>query len=594
MVAAARITRIQITRVVSPTFEGTSFGSVGQYEKLVGRAFGEVDPTDPRNAVIADIEFAPKNARGMVEYSTDVYILKPVDTSKGNHRVFFDVNNRGDIRAVRLFNDSTTGNDPTTAADAGNGFLMLQGYTIVLSGWDATVTPGGGRYTITVPVAKNPDGSSIVGPALEEFVIDNATSMTGALTYPAATLDKFQASLTMRVHYTDPPVPVPATDWGYVSSVGRAIRLLPVGTPFQQGRLYEFTYPAKDPLVVGLGFAALRDLTAFLHHAATDDEGTLNPLAGDVRHVYSFGSSQPTRFIHDFLYLGFNEDEFGRPVFDGNLNWIGGASGGFFNYRFAQPARTHRQHINRWYPERQFPFANQMIFDPITGKTDGRIARCLVTSTCPKIFEVNSENEYWVKGGSLLHTDTLGNDLVDPPNVRFYFLAGLPHAGGIGRGICAQLRNPLLPNPVLRALLVALDVFVSSGMEPPASSLPRRTDGTLVTSLPQMLVGFPNIPGVTYNGLMSTGDLFNFGPSYDDGIVTLLPPLFLGSPYPVFVPKTDADGRSEDRLRANPRRTTGDRRYAALDQGAVPKPRTVRERGGRGSEPTPSAGLPPR
>jgi hypothetical protein len=540
VLAEAHITRIQITHVESPTFEGTSFGTVGQYEKLVGRAYGEVDPTDPRNAVIADIEFAPKNDRGMVEYSMDIYILKPVDPSKGNHRVFFDVNNRGDIRALRLFNDSVTGNDPTTTADAGNGFLMLQGYTIVLSGWDATVTPGDGRYTIKVPVAKNPDGSSIVGPALEEFVIDNATTTDLSLTYPAATLDRSQASLTVRVHYADPAMPVPATDWSYVG--GKAIRLLPVGTPFLQGRLYEFTYPAKDPLVAGMGFAALRDLTAFLHHATTDDRGKPNPLAGDVQHVYSFGSSQPTRFIHDFLYLGFNEDEEGRPVFDGNLNWIGGGSGGFFNYRFAQPARTHRQHIGRWYPERQFPFANQVIFDPVTGNTNGRLAKCLATNTCPKIFEVNSENEYWVKGGSLLHTDTLGSDLADPPNVRFYFLSSLPHAGAMGPGICTQARNPLLPNPILRALLVTLDECVSSGKEPPASRLPRRADGTLVPSLPQALVGFPDIPGVTYTGLMSTGDLFNFGLSFDDGILTVLPPLLLGSPYPVFVPTTDADG----------------------------------------------------
>jgi hypothetical protein len=224
------------------------------------------------------------------------------------------------------------------------------------------------------------------------------------------------------------------------------------------------------------------------------------------------------------------------------LNWIGGGSGGFFNYRFAQPARTHRQHIGRWYPERQFPFANQVIFDPVTGKTDGRLAKCLATNTCPKIFEVNSENEYWVKGGSLLHTDTLGSDLADPPNVRFYFLSSLPHAGAMGPGICTQARNPLLPNPILRALLVTLDECVSSGKEPPASRLPRRADGTLVPSLPQALVGFPDIPGVTYTGLMSTGDLFNFGLSFDDGILTVLPPLLLGSPYPVFVPTTDADG----------------------------------------------------
>ena len=244
ILAEARITRIEITRVESPTFEGVSFGDVGRYEKLVGRAFGEVDPADPRNAVIVDVGLAPRNARGMVEYSADVYILRPVDRANGNHRVFFEINNRGNNLSFGQINNTTTGgNNPTTAADAGIGFLMRQGYTIVWSGWDATVAPGGGRFTITVPVAKNPDGSSIVGPALEEFVIDNATTMTGTLAYPAATLDKSQASLSVRVHYTDPPEVVPAAGWEYVNDW--AIRLLPAGTPFQQGRLYEFAYTAK-------------------------------------------------------------------------------------------------------------------------------------------------------------------------------------------------------------------------------------------------------------------------------------------------------------------------------------------------------------
>jgi hypothetical protein len=185
----ARITKIVITRVESPTFEGTAFGDAGQYEKLVGRAFGEVDPDDPRNAVIADIAFAPQNPRGMVEYSTDVYILRPIDPSQGNHRVFFEINNRGGNLSFGQMNDATTGgNDPTTAADAGNGFLMRQGYTIVWSGWDVTVVPNMTTkpFTIMVPVAKNPDGSSIVGPALEEFVIDNTITMTAPLTYGLA------------------------------------------------------------------------------------------------------------------------------------------------------------------------------------------------------------------------------------------------------------------------------------------------------------------------------------------------------------------------------------------------------------------------
>ena len=427
--AQARITRIEITRVESPTFDGMSFGEVGRYEKLVGRAFGEVDPNDQRNRVIADIALAPRNAKGKVEYSTDVYILRPVERSAGNHRIFFKMNNRGNSFSFGLLNSAPAAilNDPTTVADAGSGFLMRQRYTIVLSGWDAGVTAGGGRQTISVPIARNPDGSSIIGPALEEFVIDNSTTMMSVLTYPAATVDKSQASLTVRVHYADAPAPVASSDWEYVNA--STIRLLPAGTPFQQGRLYEFKYPATGASLVGLGFAATRDLAAFFRWGTTDEAGNLNPLAADVQFVYSFCFSQPCRFMHDFLHLGFNEDEQGQRVFDGILNWVGGASGGFFNYRFAQPGRTHRQHIGRQYPERQFPFANQVIFDPITGKTDGRLRRCLASGTCPKIFEANSANEYWVKAGSLLHTDTRGNDLPAPPKrplLPFLQLAAQP------------------------------------------------------------------------------------------------------------------------------------------------------------------------
>ena len=538
--AEARVTKIEVVSVESPTFEGTSFGPVGAYEKLRWRVFGEVDPNDPHNLVIADLRLAPRNARGMVEYSMEVLVLKPISLTNGNHRLVYHMNNRGNIGILGAFNDGGGGNNPTKAADAGNGFLMRHGYTVISSGWDPSVRPGNNRLTISVPVATNSDGSPVVGPSLEEFVVDDAMTMTGALTYPAVTLDKSQASLSVRVHYTDPPVVVPSTGWEYVDT--QTIRLLPSGSPFQQGRLYEFKYPAKDPTVAGLGFVATRDLATFLRHAAADDNGQANPLAGNVQAIYTFGISQPARYMRDFVHLGFNEDERGRPVFDGILNWIGGGSGVFLNYRFAQPARTHRQHIGRWYPEREFPFANQVMFDPVTNKTDGRLRRCLTNNTCPKIFEVNSANEYWVKAGSLLHTDTIGKDLADPPNVRYYLMSSLPHSAGSGRGICAQPRNPLAVNPVLRALLVALDDWVISKTEPPASQVPRRANGTLIPSMPRHLMGFPDIPGVTYTGLMTTGDLFDFGPSFDQGILTLPAPRSLGSPYPAFVPKTDADG----------------------------------------------------
>ena len=419
---------------------------------------------------------------------------------------------------------------------------MRQGYTVVSSGWDVTVAPGGGRQTITVPVAKNPDGSSIVGPALEEFAFDNATTMTGGLTYPTATLDKSQASLTVRVHYTDharvrsrPPdgnmrrPDDQAVALGDTIRAEQAVRVHISREGSESSRAW-----ASRPSVMSPHFCIARRWTS---------EGNPNPLAGDVQFVYSFCNSQACRFMHDFLQLGFNEDEHGQRVFDGMLNWAGGASGGFFNYRFAQPGRNHWQHTGRWYPERQFPFTNKILFDPITGKTDGRLRQCRSTNTCPKIFEIGSENEYWTKGGSLLHTDTLGNDLDDPENVRMYLLSSLPHVAMSGPGICQQPRNPLVPNRALRALLRGAGRVGLRGQDATSrAACHSASDGTLVRSRPQKRVGFPDIPGVTFNGLMTTGDLFDYGSSFDEGILTTLPPYLVDSPYPVFVPRTDDDG----------------------------------------------------
>ena len=541
--ADARVTRIEIERVESPTFDGRSFGDVGPYEKLVGRVYAEVDPEAPENAVIADIELAPRNARGMVEYSADLIILRPVDPARGNGRLFYEANNRGRLLSLnRLNNAPTATSDPTSADDAGNGFLMRRGYTFVASGWDATASSADGRLNVTLPVAVNGDGSAIVGPSLEELVIDNDTTETGRLTYPAASLDTSQATLTVRTRYGDEPQPLDDGAWEYVDA--RTIRLLPAGTAFRQGSLYHLTYPATEPMVAGLGMAAVRDAVAFLRHAAEDDSGNANPLAGQLRHAYAFAISQPARFMRDFVHYGFNGDEAGRRVFDGVLNWIGGASGAFVNYRFAQPHRTQRQHIARWFPERPFPFAYNVVHDPVTDQSDGRLRRCLADGTCPLILEANSSNEYWVKASSLLHTDTLGDDLPDPPNVRHFLFSSFPHSGGSrqrGTGICQQPRNTLEAEPVLRALLVALDEWVSEGKEPPASRVPRRADGTLVEALPREHLGFPAIPGVHYDGLLSTGDLLDFGPHAGDGILSVLPPQ-ITEPYPALVPRTDADG----------------------------------------------------
>jgi hypothetical protein len=566
-VAEGRVIRIVIdpARSESPTFEGRVFGpdgSVGPYEKLRGKAFGEVDPADPRNAVITDIRLAPRNARGMVEYSMDVFILKPIDLSKGNHRLFLDFNNRGEMRLGAL-NDATSNNNPSTAAHAGTGFIMNLGYTIVGSGWDFGATSADEGLTISVPVAKNPDGSSITGRSYEYINFDNAETTSYPLTYPAATFDKSRATLTVRARLNDRPTPVPATGWDFVDD--KTISLLPAGTRFKQSHIYEFQYTAKDPVVAALGLAATRDLVSFLRRATKDDDGSPNPLAGDVRHVFSFSISQPSRALNDFQALGFNEDEQGARVIDGMLKWTGGANGDQINYRFAQTGRTERNRQNHLYPEGVFPFAYRVLTDHLTGKTGGRNARCTVSNTCPKVFDANSSNEYWVKAGSLLHTDTYGTDLKDPDNVRFYLISGLSHGVGnsTSRSICQQFLNPTSPFPALRALLVALDQWVSNATEPPESQVPRRADRTAAMAnsrsgfqtgvVPQEVLGWPAIPGVTYSGLITTRYHLDFGPLVDHGIVSNYPSSPLGrAAYPIFVSKVDQDGNEVAGIRLPP------------------------------------------
>jgi hypothetical protein len=585
--AQARVTQIVITGT-EPAFGGRSFGAVGPYERITGYFIGTVDPDDPLNAVIVDIGLAPKNPDGTVTYSTDFQILRPANQDHPYPRLIYDLTNRGRTTALEILNDSETGNDVRSSGDPGNGFLMRHGFIVLETGWDFSVPHNGRLFTMNVPVVKHPDGSSITGLNSEEFVIDRgATPAVQQLTYPAASPDKTKASFTVRRNYGDVPVPLPADAWDYADDKLDAVRLTsgPFGGPgsFGPTALYEFTYEAKDPVVAGLGFAAMRDIAVFLRSALTDDGGTPNPVAG-VQYIYSFCSSQPCRTMHDFVQLGFNEPEHavgprlpGRAptkAFDGVLNWKAGGSGLFMNYRFSQPVRTHRQHIGRWTPEYQFPFADVNVADTVSGKTDWRLRRCEASvksmsgGSCPKIVEANSSNEYWAKASSMMQTDSAGRDLdlAAADGVRYYLLASVPHSSARGPGICAQPRNPLRPNAVLRALLMDLDAWVSAGTAPPGNRMPRVADGTLVPPLPQQLsrtelsrtelsgiagensgsggqaYSFPRIPGVVYNGAHHTGDLWDFGPGFDKGFLSALPPRLVGTPYPVFVPSADADG----------------------------------------------------
>lgn len=492
----------------------------------------------------------------------DIVILKPLQAARGNGKLILDFNNRGDMR-VSALNDAALTNNPVTAAHAGSGFVMDLGYVIVANGWDFGATADNGGLTIAVPVAKNPDGAAITGPSYEYIVFDNATSQQYGLTYPAHTLDRAKARLIVRERLDDQPLDVPAEGWEYVNS--RTIRLLPAGTPFKPSHIYEFAYTARDPVVAAIGLAATRDLVAFLRHEARDTAGTANPLAGAVRHTFSFSISQPSRTLNDFLAFGFNQDERGRRVLDGMLKWTGGGSGDQINYRFAQTGRTERNRQNHLYPEGVFPFAYPILTDHLSGRSGGRSARCAASGTCPRIFDVNSANEYWVKAGSLLHTDTRGNDLPDPENVRFYLISGLSHGVGArnSRSTCQQLLNPTSPFPALRALLVALDQWVVDGIEPPRSHVPRRADGTAVLAVtrpghqtgtvPQAALGWPAIPGVAYSGLVTTRYHLDFGPSLGKGLVARLPPSLAGRPsYPIFVSRVDEDGNEVAGIRLPP------------------------------------------
>jgi hypothetical protein len=580
----ARVISVQLS---APTiaFGGYSWPGVGQYEKITGVAYAEVDPNDSRNAIIVDIGLAQlaasgqpgKTPSGKVAYLLNFYILKPVNLNavdqslNGYGKVMYEPPNRGGKTWTALGRVTGGGNDPATITDPtilANSFLMPRGFTLVWSGWEPLV-PLANLGTnllasVALPIAKNQDGSTITGPAYE-YIVTSGTSFT--LAYPAAnTADKTTAKLTHRVHLDDAPQNVPAANWSY-NAAGTAITLT---GGFVANDIYEFSYTAKDPTVAGLGFAAVRDWNSWLKYETADDFGHANPLANYIKRIYTEISSHPGRMVNDFRHLGFNEDDHGavgRKVFDGHMQWISAGSGIGMNYRFSQSGRTERNRQDHLYPENLFPFANVTTTDPFTGKVDSRYAKCQATGTCPLGVEIYSANEYWVKTASLLHTTPDGmNDLPDSPYNRNYFVSSMQHGTGnsANRGNCQQFQNPLNSAPVQRALFLALDAW-TNGTLPPASRVPRLDDGTLV--LPAD-VGFPtNIPDpfgetpngkVTYTGLKTTRYRFNLGPGfYDTGIPTIFPPVITapieiytavpinsvnGPIYPSIAPTTDSDG----------------------------------------------------
>src|SRR5215217_1687783 len=333
----ARVTRLDITRQ-EPFADSQAFGNVGAYEKVVGRFHGELDPAHPLNAEIVDLDKAPRNARGMVEYSSDFYILKPVEMSKGNGALLYDVNNRGNMRALVQFNSAQASNEPTTAQHADNGFLMRNGTTVVWSGWIPGL-PASNNLRMEVPVAGNAS-APIEQMVWDEILANDTKTVQGRLTFRATTTDKTNATLYVRNRNSEEPTVLPAEQWDFVDA--RTIRLLPEGTPFRVGAIYQLVYKAANPPVSGIGFAATRDLVSFLRYASIDDAGTTNPLAAGgapaIRRALAHGTSQSGRYLRDLVYSGFNEDERNRIVFDG-INPHVATARTSLNYRFGQPNR---------------------------------------------------------------------------------------------------------------------------------------------------------------------------------------------------------------------------------------------------------------
>lgn len=516
--------------------DSAAFGQTGAYERVKGTFRGELDPADPRNQVIVNLDRAPRNARGRVEYESDFFLLRPVDPSHGNGKLLYDVVNRGRMYVHWRLMDAklaspASGNDPRTLADAGNGLLLRMGFTLAWSGWDPDAPRTNNGLTMKPVIATNSGGTPIVRTIRDELTsgLRGAARETLRLTYEAATLDQGQARLTKRRHQSDAREPVPAAGWAYVNA--REIRLLPEGTRPEPGTLYEFHYPAKDPRVLGIGFAATRDFVAFLRYATRDDSGRPNPAGTGIKSTLAFGVSQSGRYLRDFVYQGFNQDESARKVFDGVLAHTAGVGGVFLNTEFGQPARTNTQHEDHTFPENAFPFSTARLTDPVTGKTDGLLRG---DGFDPLWIETNTSTEYWQKGASLLVTDPLATyDLELPRNARAYLIAGTQHGGQAWmtstKGPCANPRNPHSPTPALRALLVALSEW-TDGRTPPDSRTPRLRDATLV---PPQQVKFPPLPGVQVARRMN-----------EFGVLTdwVQPAMNMAKPYRPLVTQVDADG----------------------------------------------------
>ena len=549
----AGVKRIVINRAKSDprAYEGRSFGTAGPYEKVEGTAYGELDPKDRRNAIIQDIQLAPRNSRGMVEYSVTFMLIKPVDLAKGSGVLFYEVQNRG--REI----------DPGGSS---------QGHVYLMSGWQGEIPPGeGAAETLQVPTAKNPDGSPVTGPVLGR--IKNTAGNTAPLMvytrpipYLPLTLDTKKATLTSRTTEgidgaSGPIAKISDADWAWADCTKAPFPGTPDSTKiclkngFDPALLYEVVFTAKDPLVLGIGFAATRDLVSFFRHADKDDFGTPNPLAKKISYVVSQGSSQSGNYIRTFIHLGFNEDEAGKIVWDGAMPHIAGRQMPL-NLRFGLPDGA----ADPYEPGSEGALWWSDWTDTVRGrKSAGLLDRCRGTQTCPKIMETFGSTEFWdLRMSPDLVGTSAEEDIPLPENVRRYYFPGTTHGGGPGGfslavpppargrgGLCVLPNNPNPESDTTRALTDAMVDWVVKGTPPPPSAYPKLADGTLARAT-KAAMGFPSIPGLTFKDNFENPIVdYEWGPDfkYNDvsGIISKEPPI-IKKAIPLLVPKVNADG----------------------------------------------------
>lgn len=519
--ASARVAKIEISE---------RSDVAGTYERLIGTAHFAVDPKLAANQIVSDIKYAPLNAAGMVEFSADLYVLKPKDAAKSNHSVIFEVSNRGGKGMLGVFDRSTVSDDP------GDKMLLDQGYTIVWLGWEWDVAKRPGLLRLNAPVATD-HGKPITGLVLSEYEPEARTNVMplGDRALPAYPVLEAR-DLTVRDTVTSARRTISSGNW----TVRNGTEIV-YENGFEPGKIYEFVYLAKDPVLAGLGGAGIRDLISFLKYGG-DDSAVLGDQYHTIRQAYGFGISQSGRFLRKFLYDGFNADEKGRKVFDGLMVHVGGAGLGSFNMRFAQPSRDGHPFLNLLYPTDVFPFTDLPETDPETGAADALLARAVKANVVPKIFYTNSSYEYWGRSAALIHiSPDAKRDAVLADTTRIYMFAGGQHSPAAKPTQTVTL-NPTNPNDYrwsLRALLVAMDAWVKNNTAPPDSAYPRIADGTLVAP---DAVHFPAVPGQHVPAYPKLALRFDFGPDFATGRVASIQPPRVGDAFPVRVPQSDADG----------------------------------------------------